>query len=1104
MTHPIQAGEWMPLSAAQRSRGFLYRFDPAAQGSHNNVFTAVVHGDLARGTLARALRQLADRHPMLRARLRDRDGEFEQCIGPCVDVPLAWVDASTMGENALLELVRRDGAQAFDLDRGMLMRAAVYARGAGEHVLMLAFDHIVVDGWSYWQLLEELGGLLARDDSPGNPVADGPGYHDYVRWQQDWLASPAAAAQRSYWERCIGDGPQVLQLPTDRALTAGTGDRDEVTLTIEPELTARLHALARRHSGTLFTTLLAAYQMLLHRHAGQDDICVGAPMPGRSRAEWDRVVGDFVNPIVLRTQFDAGLRVADVLRSVRGTALRGMSNQDYPFSRLVEELSWDRASCQHAFFQTMFVFQNARQGGGLPALWNDGDATCRVRWGGIELTPYAACRSGGDEGMGLMLETIELEGGIRCAFKFDTALYDRATIDRLAGHWLMLVEGMVADDTQLVSHLPLLSHDERTQLLLGFNDTHLEYARDGLIHGLFEAQTAARPDAIALEHAGRHLSYRELNERANQLAHHLIERGVRPDDRVAICAQRTVDLVVGMLGILKAGGAYLPLDPNYPADRLAYMLADGAPRIVLTQTALRDSLPMLGTAGAPLLLLDQELTGGSKSNPQVPGLSARHLAYIIYTSGSTGQPKGVMIEHVNTVNLLAWARTCFDDSQLATTLLSTSINFDLAVFELFLPLSTGATVRLVQDLVASATTLAGTTLVNTVPSAMAAIIGEPGLASTVGTVNLAGEPLKRELVERIFASSHAQRVVNLYGPSETTTYSTWVEMPRAEGFAAHIGRPIGNTQVYILGRAGEPVPVGVTGELFIGGHGVARGYLNRPDLTAERFLPDPFSDEVEARMYRTGDLGRWRADGTIEYLGRNDFQVKIRGFRIELGEIESRLAACEGVREAVVVAREDGAGDKRLVAYVVAHDDQELPVAPLRDQLARDLPEYMIPAAFVRLAALPLTPNGKLDRQALPAPDASAVITRAYEAPVGELETRIAGIWQDLLGLAQGRPPRSLLRTGRPLAARRAPGDAPAHRAGRGGRIARRVRAADAGAAGPAGGHRVDRRAGRDPARGPHAAPAAVVGAAAPVVPRPARSCRRRRVSHPGRAEPAR
>src|SRR5450830_1803363 len=594
--------------------------------------------------------------------------------------------------------------------------------------------------------------------------------------------------------------------------------------------------------------------------------------------------------------------------------------------------------------------------------------------------------------------------------------------------------------------LSILPASEREQLLFGLNATALDYPQAQTIHGLFEAQVERTPDVLAVVHGGRRLTYRELNEQANRLAHALRKQGVQPDSRVGICVERGAEMVVGLLAILKAGGGYVPLDPAYPAERIAYMLQDSAPAAVLAQAATQN---LLAGVSVPVINLDQDTwQDESVQNPEVPGLTSAHLAYLIYTSGSTGLPKGVMIEHRNTVNFLTWAHAAFEHaalqthyhavlpadtapvgagllaissdqaaqdslasspasrllqgSALDTTLFSTSLNFDLAVYECFAPLTSGGSIDVVKNVLELQHGEHDIGLINTVPSALKALLEVDGLPESVHTVNVAGEALKRSLVESLFEQTGVQRLCNLYGPSETTTYSNWVSMDREDGFAPHIGKPVGNTQFYLLDEHQQPVPLGVPGEIYIGGAGVARGYLNRDDLTAERFLKDPFSQDASARMYRTGDLGRYLPDGNIEYLGRNDDQVKIRGFRIELGEIDARLARHPAVHEAVVMAREDVPGDKRLVAHYTLSAGQTLvDIEALRSHLQEQLPEYMVPAIYVLLEAMPLTPNGKLDRKALPTPDGDALIRRGYEAPQGETETTLARIWMQLLNVEQ-------------------------------------------------------------------------------------------------------
>jgi amino acid adenylation domain-containing protein len=615
---------------------------------------------------------------------------------------------------------------------------------------------------------------------------------------------------------------------------------------------------------------------------------------------------------------------------------------------------------------------------------------------------------------GLRLRSISVE---QCAAKFDLTLdlahtpegfaghveynvelFDRATMQRMTDHFIRLLESIVANPQARIYELEMLQDAERQQLLIDWNATGAEYPRDQTVHGLFEEQVEKTPQAIAVICGDRRLSYAQLNDRANQLARVLSKSGVRTGGLVGLCVERGVEMLVGMLGILKSGGAYAPLDPSYPAERVQYMLEDMAPAAVLTQSHLAKGL---SSGAAKLIALDTDWEQiaqeecGNLSSAEV-AVSSSDLAYVIYTSGSTGQPKGVAIEHRNAVNLVCWARGAMAEDVFLRTLQSTSLNFDLSVYECFVPLSSGGAVEVVGNALALLSEPVPVTLINTVPSAIQGILEGGRIPPATRVVNLAGEPLKKDVVERIFAHSDVERVCNLYGPSETTTYSSWISMTREQGFLSTIGRPIANTRFYILDARRQPVPVGVEGEIYIGGSGVARGYLNRPQLTEERFVHDPFAPEPAARMYRTGDLGRWHVDGRIEYLGRNDHQVKIRGFRIELGEIEAHLAAHPQVKDAVVVMREDSPGDKRLVAYVVVRDGAS-PPAPtdLSVAVATRLPEHMVPKTYVFLGELPLTPTGKVDRKALPAPELRSHVE--YVAPRDALEASLADIWRQLL-----------------------------------------------------------------------------------------------------------
>jgi amino acid adenylation domain-containing protein len=1000
-----QAQVWFPLSSAQSSRWFLYQLDPQCQGTHNNGFAVRARGQLDMAALNTALQTLVDRHPMLRTAFRQCMGKPQQATMPVAQVRVSCVDMSGATAQALQDRVQADCGQAFDLAHPPLVCAHLYRCGEGESVLLIVFDHLVCDGWSYWQLLEELGSLLsgrALADLEDDPQAS---YQAFVQWQQEWLKGDKSEAQWQYWHKNLAQDLPVLQLRTDHAWPQHKSyRRNTVGLNLSPELTAQLHILARKNAGTLFTTLLAAYHLLLRSLTGQDDIVIGTPMPGRSSKVLDRVVGDFVNPIAVRGSFDGQQTIAQVLRGVRGALLRGMSHQELPFSELVERLHPVRDMHDHPIFQTAFVFQKARHATDLLSLWAGDASGSPIVWGQLALTAFPMHQSGGNGHFPLVLEVLELGGGVRCEFTFDPDLFESATIARWVGYMQTVLSSMVDNDQQRIGGLSLLSARERQQILHDFNpgagSSVGDHPQQQLIHQLFESQAAANPGATALVYGEQQISYDDVNRSANRLAHRLLALGIGPDDRVAICAERGPQMVIGLLGILKAGGAYVPLDPTYPAERLAHMLSDSAPVALLTEEALRDVLPAVEV---PVLLLGQDALHVNDGNPdpKAQGLAASNLAYVIYTSGSTGLPKGVMNHHRGLCNLALAQQQLFGVGPGSRVLQFASFSFDASIWECVMALCSGASLHLAPQADLHPGEPLWQTLQQhqithaTLPGAVVALWGDAHLPQPI-TLIVAGDACP-PAVARHWSVRH--RMFNAYGPTETTVCASVFRCtPQLTG-SVPIGRPITNAQMYILDQHGQLAPIGVAGEIHVGGAGVARGYLNQAGLTAERFIDDSFSDVAGARLYKTGDLGRWLPDGDIEYLGRNDFQVKMRGFRVELGEIEARLAECAGVLEAVVIAREDVPGDKRLVAYLVTENGVEIVPAALRAQLSAVMPAYMAPSAFVCMGAFPLTPNGKPDRKALPAPDYAAVATHEYEAPMGDVEIAIAQVWQDLLGL---------------------------------------------------------------------------------------------------------
>ncbi|HEX8431133.1 MAG TPA: amino acid adenylation domain-containing protein, partial [Longimicrobium sp.] len=807
-----------------------------------------------------------------------------------------------------------------------------------------------------------------------------------------WVEGDVVRDQTEYWRTTLAGAPELLELPADRP-RPGVQDHAgaSASLELDEELTAKLRALGQRHGTTLFMTLLAGWAAVLGRLAGRDDVVIGTPTANRGRGEIEGLIGFFVNTLALRINLSGEPTVAELLARVKARALEAQHHQDIPFEQVVERVQPARSMAHTPLFQVMFAWQSTpREGLELPGL--------RVGF------PDAAAstRSKFDLSLTLGQEDGRIVGGVEYA----TALFDAATVERYLGYFRSTLAAMAQDETRAVARLPILADAERERVLHEWNVV-AEAPATECIHTIFESRVEATPDAVALTYEDHSLTYAELNARSNRLAHHLRGHGVGRDTRVAVCAERGPEMIVALLGVLKAGGAYVPLDPVHPDERLGYMLEDSAPVGLLADQGLAarfagSRVPLIGLDGAAW-------AGEPDTNPDASGQDPEQLAYVIYTSGSTGRPKGVLVEHRNVARLFSATDAWFGFGADDVWTLFHSFAFDFSVWEIWGALLYGGRLVVVPRETARSPEAfyallcrEGVTVLNQTPTAFRQLMAAQaahGGEHRLREVIFGGEALDVAALKPWFERNGegSTRLVNMYGITETTVHVTYRPITRADverGGASPIGVRIPDLRTYLLDGAGEPVPVGVTGELYVAGAGVARGYLNRPEITAERFLDDPFHP---GRMYRTGDLGRWLPDGTLEYLGRNDHQVKIRGFRIELGEIQARLAEHEGVRDAVVLAREDAPGDRRLVAWYVAADGVE-PEA-LRARLAAKLPEYMVPAAYVRVDRLPLTPNGKLDTRALPAPEGGAYAARPYEAPNGETETLLAAIWAELLGV---------------------------------------------------------------------------------------------------------
>jgi amino acid adenylation domain-containing protein len=877
----------------------------------------------------------------------------------------------------------------FDLSNDCLLRVELLELGAEDHVLVVVMHHIVSDGWSMEVLVREIGSLyatFAQGQVPGLPELPIQ-YADYALWQRRVLTGEVLERQLGYWKRQLAGAPAGLDLPTDRprpAVQSHCGASHAFRLSAQ--LTAALTELGRREDATLFMVLLAAFDVLLARWSGQDDVVVGTPIAGRTRAETEGLIGFFVNTLSLRGDVADDPTFETLLRRVKETALAAYSHQELPFEKLVEALHPVRDLGRHPVFQVMFALQNVPH------------RPTQMR--GLSVQPF------GDETTSakfdLQLSMMEASGALWARFDYATELFEGSTIERLGEHFVRLLEGIVAAPRRLVSELGLLGEAERHQLVSGWNDTAASYPQQHGLHDLFAAQASRTPDAVAVTYEDEALSYAELEAQANQLAHYLCRLGVGPETVVGICAERSLAMVVGLLGILKTGAAYLPLEPSYPAERLGYMLADAHAPVLLTQEALIDRLP---AHDAQVIRLDADWPAIAAEPTTAPArrVDPDSVAYVIYTSGSTGRPKGVMNSHRGILNRILWMQDAYRLSAADRVLQKTPFGFDVSVWEFFWPLAFGA--RLVmacpgghQDPAHLSELIerAGVTIAHFVPSMLLAFLeaGEPARCGSLRDVMCSGEALPVE-TQNSFLTRLSARLHNLYGPTEAAVdVSAWQCAATTSAASVPIGRPISNIALYVLDRHGEPAPVGVAGELHIGGIGVARGYLGRAGLTAERFVPSPFG--CGERLYRTGDLARWRADGALEFLGRLDFQVKLRGLRIELGEIEAALASHAAVAQAVVVAHEASGGDKQLVGYVVPAAGATADLNDLRSHLKRTLPDYMVPQAYVVLEQLPLSANGKLDRKALPAPDASQA-RHDYVAPRNAVEATLARIFAEVL-----------------------------------------------------------------------------------------------------------
>lgn len=994
---PQPRGGRQPLSYAEQRLWFLEQFE-GGHAAYNIPIGFRLTGPLNPHALELTLKQIVQRHDILRASFHNEDGQPRKIIAERLSLVLPVNDLRekrAKEQQAEIErLVMQDARTPFHLDEAPLFRLRLFRLANKEYELYLTIHHIIFDGWSFGVFLDELSGMyeafLQGRPSPFPPLARQ--YADFIAWQQERMTGKAMQRQAAYWKRQLARRLPTLDLPTDRPRPPMQTFAGALHAFALPDaLAADLRNLARQERATLFMILLAAFNVLLYRYTGQEDVIVGAPAANRADVNFEPLIGFFVNTLAMRSDLSGNPTFRDLLRRAQIMSHEALANQEMPFDLLVTELNPDRNMSHQAIFQVMFVLQN------MPLE--------PLKLPGVKVEPIHI--HNGAAKFDITLEMIETKQGLNGIFEYNANLFDKDTIIRMADHFVTLLHSLIANPDRHIAELQILTDAERSQILDKWNATDTTYRHDRCIHELFEEQTQQTPDAIAVVCGDRQLTYRELNQRANQLARYLRNLGVMPDVRVAICIDRSIEMVVGLLGILKAGGAYVPLDPAYPKERLAFMLEDAESSVLLTQNAYRAELP---AKAKHIVCLDTDWDAFSELNSEnlSSGVTPNNLIYVIYTSGSTGKPKGAGVYHRGFANLLNWFVTQFRISAQDSVLLISSFNFDLTQKNIFAPLIRGGVLHLPSFRIYDPNDIIrivqrqNISWLNCTPSAFKALVDcgvEHGFKEleSLRYVFLGGEPLVvRHFREWIDSGRCHAKFVNTYGPTECTDISNSYVIEHPADFfdrSTPIGKPIFNVNVLILDHFYNLLPVGIAGELCITGAGVGAGYLNNQALTEEKFIPLHYSQFSTPNVYKTGDLARYLPDGNIEYLGRIDHQVKIRGFRIELGEIEAILLKHSTIEEAVVVAR----NSTELAAYLISKPEQTVTIAELRTFLAQELPDYMIPSSFTFLEALPLTPNGKVDRRALPEPETTNIEAAEVDLPRNPIEEQLAEMWKQLL-----------------------------------------------------------------------------------------------------------
>lgn len=988
-----------PLSFSQQRLWFFDQFEPGSFAY--NLLTAVsLRGKLDVPALQKSFHEIVGRHEALRTTFDFHDGQPVQIISEQHSIEMRQIELTHLPEtgkqNYVKDALHAQALQPFDLKHGPLLRILLLRLADEENVLIIAMHHIVSDGWSMKVLVQEIIEFYQAystgrtPDLPPLPVQ----YADFAVWQRNWLKGEVLNQQLEYWKQQLGDKPAVLELPADRMRPAVQSyNGADFAFTFSPALSHSLKTLCRREGVTLFMLLLAAFKVLLYRYTGQQEIVVGSPIANRQRKELEGLIGFFINTLAMRTSISGELPFREFLERVKEAALGAYAHQDLPFEHLVENFQPERNLSHSPLVQVIFSFEAAPQKPvempGLVVTILDKENKAAK----FDLSLYASDR----------------ESEIFGTLEYNIDLFNRETIERMAGHLLTLLSAIAGDPGQRISDLPLITRHERHQMLTAWNSTSVPFPQDLCAQSLFEAQAQRTPNATAAIFENQQLSYRQLNARANQLARYLRALGAGPGEYVGIFMERSLEMIVAVLGILKSGAACLPLDPAYPRERLAFMLEDSEAVAAISQEHLRPDVP---SDKARVVCLDsgwEEIAREQDSDLQAAA-TPENCVYVIYTSGSTGRPKGVLVPHRVLVNLIAWHQGA--PRQCRRTLQFASLNFDVSFEEIFSTFAAGGMLVIAPQ----AVRLDVPSLGNYVrehrverfhlPGVVLQKLAEqfsdnPETLASVREFMVGGEQLQiSRPMARLFSQLQDCQLYNHYGPTETHIVTSFLLQGDPELWPAlpPLGRPVINTELYVLDAYGQPLPVGIPGELHLSGTCLAHGYLKRPDLTAERFIPNPFSSKPGSRMYKTGDLARYLADGNVEFLGRNDFQVKIRGMRVELGEIEVELKRHPAVCEAAVILVKQGQED-RLVAYVIFQPEQTVNSKQMREFLHARLPEHMLPSSFVVLNAFPLTPSGKIDRRALPEPGKNLEMSEGYAAPRTDLEEVLAGIFSEVLQL---------------------------------------------------------------------------------------------------------